>query len=67
MLFPNDIFLYQQLAERRARYDYFIMFVCIILIKIFKFLNIMEIIDILIYKQNIVKAYNKIIFELNIF
>jgi len=27
----------------------------------------MEIIDILIYKQNIVKAYNKIIYELNIF
>ena len=26
----------------------------------------MEIIDILIYKQNIIKAYNKIIFELNI-
>jgi len=25
------------------------------------------IIDILIYKQNIVRAYNKIIFELNIF
>ena len=43
------------------------MFVCIILIKIFKFLNIMEIIDTLIYKQNIVNAYNKIIFEPNIF
>jgi len=27
----------------------------------------MKIIDILIYKQNIVKAYSKIIFELNIF
>jgi len=27
----------------------------------------MEIIHILIYKQNIVKAYNKIIYELNIF
>jgi len=27
----------------------------------------MKIIDILIYKQNIVKAYNKIIYELNIF
>jgi len=27
----------------------------------------MEIIDILIYKQNIVKSYNKIIYELNIF
>jgi len=27
----------------------------------------MEIIDILIYKQNIVKAYNKIIFEIDIF
>jgi len=26
----------------------------------------MNIIDILIYKQNIVKAYNKIIYELNI-
>jgi len=26
----------------------------------------MKIIDILIYKQNIVKAYNKIIYELNI-
>ena len=69
-----------KLAERRAlsclsvrsfycanACDYFIMFVCIILIKKFKFLNIMEIIDKLIYKQNIVKAYNKINFELNIF
>jgi len=27
----------------------------------------MEIIDILIYKQNIVKAHNKTIYELNIF
>jgi len=27
----------------------------------------MKIIDILIYKQNIVETYNKIIFELNIF
>jgi len=27
----------------------------------------MKIIDILIYKQNIVKAYNKIIYEHNIF
>jgi len=27
----------------------------------------MEISDILIYKQNIVKTYNKIIYELNIF
>ena len=27
----------------------------------------MKIIDILIYKQNIVKAYNKIIYELNKF
>ena len=42
------------------------MFVCIILIKILNFKILMEIIDILIYKQNIIKAYNKIIFELNI-
>jgi len=28
---------------------------------------LMKIIDILIYKQNIVNAYNKIIYELNIF
>jgi len=27
----------------------------------------MEIIDIMIYKQNIVKSYNKIIYELNVF
>jgi len=27
----------------------------------------MKIVDILIYKQNIVEAYNKIIYELNIF
>ena len=74
------IYYYDQPAERQAlscpsvrsfycanACDYFIMFARIILIETLKFLNIMEIIDILIYKQNIVKAYNKINFELNIF